>query len=352
MKAVRLVQPGQPLVMQEIPIPDIGSRDILVRVMAAGICRSDMHYRAGVSPVHPLPLTLGHEVAGVVEATGAGVTRLKSGDRVCLHYLATCGECTYCFQGNEQFCTSGSMIGKYRDGGYAEYIVVPARMAFVLPEAIPFAQGAIMMCSSATSLHAMVKANIQPGDTVAFFGIGGLGMSAIQLASVFGARDVLAVDIDDAKLNMAASFGAIPVDNKQGQAVDAIKKATNGQGVNAAIEVIGLPTTIRQAVDVIAPLGTIVLVGLGDRTVEINPYVDLIGKEATVVGCADHLAQEIPLLIDLVQRNQLNLNHVVTRTVPLEADAINAVLDRMETFSGGDVRTVILPVTESDPIQS
>ena len=343
MKAVRLLQAGRPLVMQEIPIPDIGSLDILVRVKAAGICRSDMHYRAGVSPVHPLPLTLGHEVAGVVEATGSAVSRIKTGDRVCLHYLATCGECRYCFRGNEQFCTSGSMIGKYRDGGYAEYIAVPARTAFVLPEAIPFAQAAIMMCSSATALHALIKANIQPGDSVAVFGIGGLGMSAIQLAPVLGALKVLAVDIDDGKLKMAAALGAVPIDNRQGRAVDAIMKATDGQGVNAAIEVIGLPATIRQAVDSIAPLGTIVLVGLGDQTVTIDPYVDLIGKEAAVVGCSDHLAQEIPLLIDLWLKNQLNLDQVVTRSVPLEADAINAVLDRMETFSGGDVRTVILP---------
>ncbi|MGD8701125.1 MAG: zinc-binding dehydrogenase [Desulfosarcina sp.] len=343
MKALRLVQPGQPLVMQEIPAPHIGPQDILVRVKAAGICRSDMHYRAGVSPVHPLPLTLGHEVAGVVEAIGTAVTRPTPGDRVCLHYLATCGECAYCFRGSEQFCTSGSMIGKYRDGGYAEYIGVPARMAFALPKAIPFEQGAVMMCSSATSLHAIFKANIKPGDTVAVFGIGGLGMSAIQLASVFGALDVLAVDIDEAKLKMAAALGGTPIDNREGRAVEAIMKATDGKGVAAAIELIGLPSTIRQAVDVIAPLGTIVLVGLGDQPVAIEPYVDLIGKEATVVGCADHLAQEIPLLLDLVQRNKLDLDHVVTRSVPLEADAVNAVLDQMETFSSADIRTVILP---------
>jgi propanol-preferring alcohol dehydrogenase len=235
------------------------------------------------------------------------------------------------------------MIGKYRDGGYAEYIGVPARMAFALPKAIPFEQGAVMMCSSATSLHAIFKANIKPGDTVAVFGIGGLGMSAIQLASVFGALDVLAVDIDEAKLKMAAALGGTPIDNREGRAVEAIMKATDGKGVAAAIELIGLPSTIRQAVDVIAPLGTIVLVGLGDQPVAIEPYVDLIGKEATVVGCADHLAQEIPLLLDLVQRNKLDLDHVVTRSVPLEADAVNAVLDQMETFSSADIRTVILP---------
>src|SRR5579872_7160700 len=122
MKAVRLIQPGRPLAAQDIPVPNPGAHDVLVRVKAAGICHSDVHYRAGKSRVHPLPLTLGHEVAGVVEKIGAEVSRFKVGDRVCLHYLATCGDCNYCSQGSEQFCESGAMIGKYRDGGYAEYI--------------------------------------------------------------------------------------------------------------------------------------------------------------------------------------------------------------------------------------
>ena len=133
MKAVRLIKPGQPLTMQETLIPQVGPRDVLVRVKAAGICHSDAHYRAGVSPVHPLPLTLGHEVAGVVEQIGSDVQALAVGDRVCLHYLATCADCYYCSSGNEQFCASGQMIGKHRDGGYAETIVVPARSAFCLP---------------------------------------------------------------------------------------------------------------------------------------------------------------------------------------------------------------------------
>jgi propanol-preferring alcohol dehydrogenase len=119
MKAVRLVQPGQPLRMQELPVPEVGSRDVLIRVMAAGICHSDAHCRAGVSPVHPLPRTLGHEIAGVVENCGRDVTRLHRGNRVCVHYRATCGDCEYCNRDYEQFCASGKMIGKHRDGGYA-----------------------------------------------------------------------------------------------------------------------------------------------------------------------------------------------------------------------------------------
>src|SRR5512146_429842 len=134
MKAVRLVRPGQPVELFAIPVPAFGHGDVLVRVRAAGICHSDVHYRAGRSRVDPLPLTLGHEVAGEVAEVGQGVRRLKPGDRVVLHYLVTCGACAYCASGHEQFCPDGKMIGHYTDGGYAEYIAVPERNALLLPE--------------------------------------------------------------------------------------------------------------------------------------------------------------------------------------------------------------------------
>src|SRR5580693_4808320 len=111
MKAIQLIEPHRRLEAREVPVPAVGPHDVLVRVKAAGICHSDAHYRAGKSKVEPLPLTLGHEVAGVVEQVGAKVTRFKAGDRVCLHYLVTCGECAYCLAGSEQFCTTGQMIG-------------------------------------------------------------------------------------------------------------------------------------------------------------------------------------------------------------------------------------------------
>ena len=120
MKAVQLVKIGQPVEMHDIPVPEIGPKDVLVKVKAAGICHSDAHYRAGASPVRPLPMTMGHEVAGVVEEVGETVTGIQPGDRVCLHYMITCGNCEFCNMGSEQFCTSGSMIGKYQPGGYAE----------------------------------------------------------------------------------------------------------------------------------------------------------------------------------------------------------------------------------------
>jgi len=179
MKAVRLIAPGRMLEAQDVPVPEPGPGDVLVRVKAAGICHSDAHYRAGKSRVHPLPLTLGHEVAGVVEKTGADVSRLKRGDRVCLHYLATCGDCPSCHECSEQFCATAEMIGKHRDGGYAEYILMPARSVFPLPAEIPFEHGAVMMCSSATSLHALNKARLRPGETVALVGSSGSGKTSL-----------------------------------------------------------------------------------------------------------------------------------------------------------------------------
>jgi len=342
MKAVRLVKPGQPLEMQEVPVPHWGVNDVLVRVKAAGICRSDMHYRAGTSPVHPLPMTLGHEVAGVIEEVGAAVRNVTVGHRVCLHYLVTCGDCRYCALGSEQFCASGSMIGKYQDGGYAEYIVVPSRNAVPLPDDIPFEQGAIMMCSSATSFHALCKAELNPGESVAVFGVGGLGISAVQLARTFGALDVYAVDINADKLKLAESYGAIAVNAGVSDAVAEIKRLTSGRGVDVALELVGLPQTVEQAVHSLAVFGRAVLVGLTDRPFEINSYQDVILKEAQIIGCSDHLLTELPLLVEMVRRGALDLSSVITRTVSLDAEAINAALDRLEAF-GPEIRTVIMP---------
>jgi 2-desacetyl-2-hydroxyethyl bacteriochlorophyllide A dehydrogenase len=342
MKAVRLIEPGRPLEMQEIPIPEVGARDVLVRVRAAGICHSDAHYRAGRSTVAPLPMTLGHEVAGVVEQAGADVANVRVGDRVCLHYMVTCGDCVYCNRGSEQFCMSGVMIGKYRDGGYAEYIVVPARSAFLLPAEIPFEQGAIMMCSSATSLHALNKARLKPGESVAVFGVGGLGMSAVQLARAFGAGQVYAVDVKAGKLAMAQRFGATPVNAAETDPVREIRRLTDRRGVDVALELIGLPLTMVQAFKSLAVFGRVAIAGITERTFEIAPYRDLVNREAEIIGVSDHLAQELPLLIELVRQGKLDLSQVITYTVPLDADAINDTLDRLEAF-GDEVRVVIVP---------
>ena len=343
MKAIQLIQTSHALEMRDVPVPAVGSLDVLVRVMAAGICHSDVHYRAGISPVHPLPMTLGHEVSGVVEGVGDAVTGWQPGDRVCLHYMATCGDCVYCNQGTEQFCTRGQMLGKHRAGGYAEFIVVPARSVFPLPDEIPFDQGAVMMCSSATAFHALRKGRLQAGETVAVFGAGGLGMSAIQLARALGALQVFAVDLDEGRLALAGELGALPVDAGRGDPAAAIRQATGGRGVDVALDLVGTPATMRPAIASLAPFGRVVAVGLGDQPVPIYPYGEIINREAEIIGCSDHLASEIPLLTELVRRGALDLRPVVTATIPLDAGIVNAVMDRMAGYGAGGVRTVIVP---------
>lgn len=342
MKAIRLVQIGHPLQLQELPIPTVGSDDVLVRVKAAGICHSDAHYRSGTSPVASLPITLGHEVSGVVERMGARVRHLHTGARVCVHYMATCGSCHYCSTGHEQFCTRGAMVGKHRDGGYAEYIVVPARSIVPVPDGIDLEHAAVMMCSSATAFHALRKGRLRAGETVAVYGAGGLGMSAVQLALAFGALDVYAVDIDAGRLAAAARFGVTPVDAKANDPVAEILRLTGGRGVDVALELVGLPLTMRQALRSLAVLGRAVIVGITNLPLEINSYTEVLGRETEIIGSSDHLVSELPVLFELALRGRLDLSRVVTETVPLQARQINAVLDRLDE-SGAGIRTVIVP---------
>ncbi|TFB11338.1 alcohol dehydrogenase [Candidatus Marinimicrobia bacterium MT.SAG.3] len=341
MKSIQLINLGQPLELREVDIPEIGSRDLLVAVKAAGICHSDAHYRSGTAPVSKLPLTLGHEIAGVVEKTGADVENFREGDRVCLHYLVTCGTCRHCKAGREQFCITGEMLGKDRDGGYAEYISLPQENVFLLPDEIPFEHGAIMMCSSATSYHALIKAGLKEGESVAIFGVGGLGISAVQLARTFGASKIFAIDLNDSKLKLAERLGALPINASKIDPVAELNRLTKGVGVDVALELIGLPKTIRQAIESLSLFGRAVLVGLGNSPVEIDVYQNLIKKEAEIIGVSDHLAGEIPHLIELSQNGSLDLSSTLTQKIPLNDKEINEVLDSLQSFDGENIRSVI-----------
>lgn len=338
-----MVAAGRPLELFDVPVPAVGERDVLVRVKAAGICHSDAHYRAGTSPVKPLPLTLGHEVAGVIETVGRGAAAShRPGDRVVLHYNLSCGSCWHCTTGNEQFCPEGLMIGHHADGGFAEYVAVPARNAFPLPPEIPFEQGATLMCASATSFHALRKSRLRAGDRAAVFGVGGLGMSAVQLAKAFGAIEVFAVDLSPEKLALAQQYGASPIDAARTDPVEQIRRCTGGRGVDVALELVGRASTMRQALHALAPMGRAVIVGIGREPLSLDTYLELLGGEAELIGSNDHLLQELPPLIEMARRGILDTSRVVTRTVALDPVPINAALDSLERYEGG-VRTVIVP---------
>ena len=314
MRAVHLVRGGAPLEERELPDPVPGPGEVLVDVHFAGVCHSDAHYRADASRVR-LPVTLGHEVAGVVAAVGEGVANVAVGTRVALHYLLA----------------NGDMIGKERDGGYAERIVVPAENAVPVPDAVPLDQAALMMCSTATALHALRVAPLQRGESVAILGFGGLGVSALQLARGLGAAKVFAVDPVTAKRELAAAMGAVPV------ALDELSEIPE---VDVALDFAGHAATTLGALRRLATGGRLVLVAINLRQLTLDPYADVLGRERRIVGCSDHTRDEHVELMTLAASGKIDLSRAISRRIPLDASAVNGALDDLERGTA-HVRTVI-----------
>src|SRR3954470_8131010 len=302
MHAVRLTQLRSPLINDQIDEPIAGSGELLVDIRAAGICHSDAHYRAGGGSGN-LPLTLGHEIAGVVAGTG---------QRVALHYLHD----------------DGRMLGKEVDGGYAERIVVPAGNAVPIPDAVPFEVAAVMMCSTATAYHALRLASLRGGESVGIIGFGGLGASAVQLAKAMGAGDVFAVDRVPEKLDVARTFGAIPA------AVEDLRD------IDVALDFAGHPPTTLAALRSLRRGGRIMIVAINLRELAIDPYRDVLAKERHIIGVSDHTRDELVALLAMAAQGQLDMGGVITRRVPLDAAAINGVLDNLDAGTA-HLRTVI-----------
>lgn len=342
MHAVRIVELGRPLQDCELAIPEPGFGEVRIRVEAAGICHSDAHYRAGTASVAFRPITPGHEIAGHIDALGAGVHDRALGERVALHYLVTCGRCDYCVRGLEQFCRSGRMLGKHLDGGYAQYTVAPARNAIPVADNVSSAAAAIMMCSTATAFHTLRKARVQAGDRVAVFGVGGLGLSAVQLARICGAVEVYAVDINPVKLAAAAAQGAHPIDPAEGAPEAQIRDLTGGYGVDVALEFAGIPLTQQQAVASLAVQGRAALAGISSRAFAVDSFATVINREAEIIGVSDHQHGELPILMRFAAQGLIDLEGVVAERLALDADAINQRLDSLSAF-GGQSRSVIVP---------
>jgi len=339
MLAARLVEIGKPLELVQMPIPAPQAGEVLVRVRATGICSSDLHYQDGKSKVTRLPLTLGHEIAGEVVETGDGVTEFSAGDRVCLFYLVTCGRCLMCTTGRDNYCPDAKMLGKNIDGGFAEYLCVPARNLFKLPDEIPYTHGALLGDAVATPFHALSRAGVKTGDNVLVIGIGGLGLHAIQIARIMGAAQVIAADISPEKLALAKKVGATAALNPQNKDFTDRINAMTGKGVDVAIELIGLPQTIRTAIDLTGIGGKIVIVGICPEDVGINPYHDLLLKEKTIMGSADQSREDFPVIIDLAARGRINLDHSVSHELSLEE--INRGLEMLRRKEDNPVRIMI-----------
>jgi D-arabinose 1-dehydrogenase-like Zn-dependent alcohol dehydrogenase len=295
LRAIRLTEHGKPLVAKDIADPRPQPGEVIIDVRAAGICHSDAHYRADPSRTS-VPRTLGHEIAGVIAGTS---------ERVAVHYLLP----------------NGDMIGKEVDGGYAERIVVPAANAIPIPDHVSFEEAAIMMCSTATALHALRLASLQPGESVAILGFGGLGISALQLAKRMGAGEVFVAERVPEKIQLAESLGA----------------NAGIESVDVALDFVGNSELSLQALRALKPGGRLMLVAINLRDMRLDPYADVLARERRIIGVSDHTREE---LLELMQM-RLDLSGAITRRVTLDAERINAVLDELDRGTA-HLRTVIV----------
>jgi 2-desacetyl-2-hydroxyethyl bacteriochlorophyllide A dehydrogenase len=341
MKAARLHKIGEDLKLDQVEVPSVAGNEVLVRVHASGICHSDINYRDGVGKVGRLPITLGHEISGVVAGRGSKVERVATGERVCVHYVIGCGTCKFCLAGLETYCRKYKMVGKDLDGGFAEYVKVPASNVLALPGAVPFEQGAILGCAVSTAYHALRRGRVRSGENVVVYGVGGLGIQAVQLAaSIFKAGSVIAIDVLDHKLSLAKTLGAKEVINaSKDDPAERIREMTDGQGADVVLDFVGRKNTLENAITCAGMGGRIVVVGISSEELQMSPYSTIIGKEMELVGSNDHLKSELAELIQLVGSGRIDLSSSITHRVKLEE--VNKGLQILEKGIGNPVRVVV-----------
>jgi len=341
MKAARLHRTNSRLSVDEIPIPRPEADEVLIEIKAAGVCHSDINYRDGVAPVAYLPITLGHEFAGVIASKGTGVVGLEKGDHVAVHYIISCGKCEYCASGKENYCNEYRMIGKDVDGGFAKYAVAPASNALELPKSLPLEQAAILGCAVSTAYHSLSRGRAGQYDTVLVNGVGGLGLQAVQLARrIVKAKEIIAIDISDKKLQLATKFGATSVVNSESGDVERrVDELTNGRLADVALDFVGSKNTVERTLRCIGKGGRLVVIGITSHTVSISPYSSIIGKETEIIGVNDHLKSEMKRLIQYVESGDLNFADSITHRFPLED--VNEAMDVLKNQVGNPIRVVL-----------
>lgn len=331
MKAAVLVELKKPLVVQEVPDPTIDAKGAIVRVEANGVCRSDWHAWVGDIPVASLPFVMGHEFVGVVEEVGKEVRNFKKGDRVIVPFSQGDGTCQLCLEGHQNICDHSLLPGFTYWGGYGRYVGVPnADINLVhLPDEVSFEDGASIGCRFMTSYYGVTsQAKVRPGEWVAVFGCGGIGLSAIHIANAIGAN-VIAVDIADDKLEFAKKLGAaLTVNSKEVNPVEAIMELTKG-GAHVSIDALGLSQTITNGIMSLRKRGRHLQLGIATAEEKMTPVpTDLIVfRELQLIGSLGMPAPKYPSLLQMIGAGKLNPGQLVTNRIPIEkaSEAIEAM---------------------------
>jgi len=338
--AARMYKVNEPLRLEEIDIAPPERDEVIVKVMAAGVCSSDVHFIHGRLPISKLPIVPGHECAGVVEALGEGVTSLSEGEHVVIDYVEACGECCFCREGRENLCDNSGLFGFATDGAFQQFVTVPARSLHRVPQHLPFDQCAILGCAVVTPYHAFRIAKVKRGDTVVLFGIGGVGTHAVMLSKLLGCRTI-AVDVSENRLDPAREAGADLVINASSQdPIKAVLQATDNRGADHAFDLVGSSTATEQCLGVVRKGGKAVLVGLSPSTLELKP-LDIILREVEIMTSIDHLGGELDEVIRLAASGKIDLSRSITHHVRL--DQVNEGITILEQKIGNPTRVAVLP---------
>lgn len=354
MRAAVVRERSGPFVIEELRQPEPGPGEILVEIAACGVCHTDLHIHDGSVPF-PLPCVLGHEVSGTVAAVGQNVDSLAPGERVVGAFIMPCGKCDQCRRGREELCepffahnrlngtlydgktrlfdAGGAPVSMYSMGGLSEFAVMPELAAAPIPNGLPTAESTIFGCALLTAFGAARHVgDVQAGESVAVLGVGGVGVSIVQVARALGAAKVIAVDLADDKLDAARRAGATDVVNAgEGDPVEAVRELTGGGGTEVVFEAIGHPSTFRQATEMAADGGRIVAVGI--TAVGVAGEVEitrLVRRKLQLLGSfGGRPRTDLPELMRMAVDGSLALDSVISRRFPLEraGDAYRLLAD-------------------------
>ena len=310
--------------VEDFAVPDLPPGEVLVRVRACGICGSDVHGMDGSSGRRIPPIVMGHEAAGEIAKIGSGVTGWKTGDRVTFDSTIYCGDCWYCRRGKINLCENrrvlGVSCGEYRrHGAFAEFVAVPQRILYRLPDNLSFEQAAMVEAVS-IAVHAVKRTPLSEDASVVVVGTGMIGLLVVQVLRATGCKQIIAIDLEEDKLRLAKKLGAThPIKADEADLPGKIRALTDGRGADAAFEVVGLPQTVKTAIDSVRKGGSVTLVG------NLKPQVDLplqavVTRELTLIGtCAS--AGEYPECLDLIASGKINVTEFISATPPLEEGA-------------------------------
>ena len=320
MKCVVLHGPHD-LRMEEHPIPEINEGEVLIKVKAAGICGGDIHFYNGTHPYCNYPRIHGHELAGVVEKTSNGVTNVVPGDHVVVEPLVYCGECYPCRIGKYNCCTNLKVIGAHIDGGFAEYIKVPAHLVHKIPPDMPLALAATCEPYS-IGYHSTRRAQVTPSDKVLVLGAGAIGLTAIDFAKIVGAQVYIA-EVSPFRQGMAKKFGAdVIIDPLKNDTAEKILDLTGGEGVGVVIEATGVAKVMESCENLVAAGGRIVIAGLTNEKVAFTG-INFTKREMTVIGTRNS-AGEFPAVINAIASGQTHSEVLITKRFPF-SDMLEAI---------------------------